>query len=256
MLPAVFIGHGSPENALQDNEYTRNWKKLARALPKPEAILCISAHWLKEGTAVTGIEKPATIHDFYGFGDELYKIRYDANGSPEMADKIKNIVKTVRVGIDLEWGLDHGAWSVLANMYPKADVPVVQLSLDYYLPPEKLYAIGKELKPLREIGVLIIGSGNLVHNLTRMDPDSGPYSWATEFDSFVKKNLDKRNDKALITYMEQNTATLAHPSNEHYIPLLHVLGASIGEKPQFFNEDIFAGSVGMRCAVFGLDRPL
>ena len=251
IMPVLFIGHGSPENALKDNEFTKNWKKVASSLPKPEAVLCISAHWLKEGTAVTSMKKPKTIHDFYGFPEELYGIEYAARGSTEYASLIKQLVKSVRVDLDYEWGLDHGTWSVLINMYPKADIPVLQLSLDYYLPLETQYQIGRELKPLREQGVLIIGSGNLVHNLMRIRFGEKPYDWAVDFDKFVKRSLELRDDPVLIDYSKQKSASLAHPTNDHYLPLLYTIGACEKEKPHFINETIFAGSVGMRCAIFG-----
>ena len=250
-MPVLFIGHGSPENALEDNEYTTNWKKISLRLPKPKAILCVSAHWEKYGTAVTSMEKPRTIHDFYGFQDELYKMEYAAHGSPDLAKQIKQLITSTNVALDSGWGLDHGTWCVLAKMYPDAGIPVVQLSLDDSLPPKALYEIGKEIAPLREQGILIIGSGNLVHNLMKMDPSAEPFNWAVEFDGFVKRSLEARDDHALIDYEKQRTASYAHPSSEHYLPLLYVLGASLKERPEFFNESFYAGSLSMRCAVFG-----
>jgi 4,5-DOPA dioxygenase extradiol len=250
-MPVVFIGHGSPENALEENEFTRNWRELARSIPKPKAILSISAHWLTEGTAVTAMPKPRTIHDFYGFPEALYKIRYPAPGSPDAAARIVKAVASAKVQPDEEWGLDHGTWSVLVNMYPQADVPVLQMSLDYYLPPLRQYQIGRELRALRGEGILILGSGNLVHNLMALDFGAAPYGWALEFDAFVEHALAARDDDALIQYARQKTARLAHPTYDHYLPLLYVLGASEWETPRQFNGGIFAGSVGMRCAVFG-----
>jgi 4,5-DOPA dioxygenase extradiol len=250
-MPAVFIGHGSPENALEDNPFTREWKNLARSIPRPKAILSISAHWLTEGTAVTAMPKPRTIHDFYGFPEALYKIDYPSDGSPEIAAQLVQTVAGAKIQPDAEWGLDHGTWSVLANMYPRADIPVLQLSLDYYLPPARQYRIGRELGTLRDKGILILGSGNLVHNLAAIAMDGAPYEWALEFDAFVERSLAARDDDALIQYTRQKTARLAHPTYDHYLPLLYVLGASEGEMPRQFNGEIFAGSVGMRCAVFG-----
>jgi 4,5-DOPA dioxygenase extradiol len=250
-MPAVFIGHGSPENALEENAFTRAWKDLARSLPRPKAILSISAHWLTEGTAVTAMPQPRTIHDFYGFPEALYKINYPSAGSPEIAARIAKSVASVKVQPDREWGLDHGTWSVLANMYPQADIPVMQLSLDYYLPPLRQYQIGRELGLLRDEGILILGSGNLVHNLETIAMDAPPYGWALEFDTFVEQSLAARDDDALIQYTRQKTARLAHPTYDHYLPLLYVLGACENETPRQFNEGIFGGSVGMRCAVFG-----
>jgi 4,5-DOPA dioxygenase extradiol len=250
-MPAVFIGHGSPENALEENAFTRGWKALARSLPRPKAILAISAHWLTEGTAVTAMAAPRTIHDFYGFPPALYEIDYPCPGSPDLAARIRKAVQTVKVQPDAEWGLDHGTWSVLANMFPQPDVPVVQLSLDYYLPPEKQYQIGRELASLREEGVLILGSGNLVHNLTAIDFHAAPFPWALDFDHFVEDALARRDGDALMRFHERRSARMAHPTVDHFLPLLYVLGASEGETPRQFNEGFFAGSVGMRCAAFG-----
>jgi len=250
-MPVVFIGHGSPENALDNNAFTRNWKSLGASLPKPKAILSISAHWLTEGTAVTGMAQPRTIHDFYGFPEPLKKYRYPAAGAPETAARIAKTVTAARVQLDDEWGLDHGTWSVLAQMYPRADIPVVQMSLDYYLPPARQYQIGRELAPLRDHGILILGSGNLVHNLTAVDIHAEPFAWAREFDGFVEFALATRDDDALIRYTREPSAQLAHPTFDHFLPILYVLGASGKEKPRQFNGGIFAGSVGMRCAVFG-----
>ena len=251
MMPILFVGHGSPENATEDNEFTRRWKKLASSIPKPKAILSVSAHWLKEGTAVTTMEYPRTIHDFYGFPEDLYRIEYKAPGSPKLADRIKTLVRCTGVNMDHEWGIDHGTWSVLLNMYPKADIPVLQLSLDYYLPFEKQYQIGAELAPLRDEGVLILGSGNLVHNLMMIDPSAKPYDFAVDFDLFVKAKLEARDDAPLINFTSHKLSSSAHPTYDHYLPLLYALGASQGEKPQFFNDKIVFGSVSMRCAVFG-----
>jgi 4,5-DOPA dioxygenase extradiol len=237
-MPVVFIGHGSPENALEDNAFTRNWKSLASSLPRPKAILCISAHWLTEGTAVTGMAQPRTIHDFYGFPEPLNKFRYPAKGSPDTAARIAKSIATAKVKMDEEWGLDHGTWSVLAQMYPRADVPVVQMSLDYYLPPARQYQIGRELQPLRD-------------HLMAVDFHAEPFAWALEFDGFVERALAGRDDDALIRYNRQPSAPLAHPTFDHYLPLLYVLGAGGQEPPRQFNGGIFAGSVGMRCAVFG-----
>ena len=253
-MPVLFIGHGSPMNIIEDNEFTRNWRKLAAQIPTPKAILCISAHWLQEGTAETAMEKPRTIHDFYGFPPELYKVKYPASGSLSYATMIKNSIKTVSVSLDKEWGLDHGTWSVLKQMYPQADIPVLQLSLDYQLPLEKIFQIGKELSALRAKGVLIIGSGNLVHNLMRFHPNTKPYPWAVDFDNFVKSNLESGKYTQLINYNKHPTAALAHPTNDHYLPLLYVIGAAGKEKPQFFNEKIVYGSISMRCVVFGMEK--
>ena len=177
-MPVLFIGHGSPMNAIEDNEFTKSWRELAKTLPKPKAILCISAHWETRGTLVTAMEKPRTIHDFGGFPRALYEVQYSAPGSPWLAQEVKDTVKKIKVGLDQDWGLDHGCWNVLMQMFPAADIPVIQLSLDYTKPAPEHYALAKELAPLRQKGVLILGSGNMVHNLSRIvvkDDGSGDF---------------------------------------------------------------------------------
>jgi 4,5-DOPA dioxygenase extradiol len=251
-MPVLFMGHGSPMNAIEDNEFSDNWKKLAQSIPRPESILCISAHWVTEGTYVTAMDNPKTIHDFYGFPKELYEVQYRAKGSQDCANEIINTIKSVEVLPDYEWGLDHGTWSVLVKMYPKADIPVLQLSLDYDLSLDKLFQIGKELNQLRKKGVLIIGSGNVVHNLRMINMGGTSYNWAVDFDSFVKDSLEKEDYNALINYTNHKSSSLAHPTNEHYLPLLYVIGVVENEKPQFLNEGIFAGSISMRCVVYGM----
>jgi len=251
-MPVLFIGHGSPMNAIEKNEFSSGWKEIAQAIPKPSSILCISAHWMAEGTAATAMQAPKTIHDFYGFPPELYEQRYPAPGSPSLAKKLQSTIKTSKVSLDREWGLDHGTWSVLLQMYPRADIPAVQLSLNAYLSPEKHYEMGKELAPLREQGVLIIGSGNIVHNLMLMNPAGAPFKWAEEFDKFAKNALEARDHSALINYDSEPSARLAVPTNEHYLPLLYAAGAAGKEKPRFFNEKLFYASLSMRCAAWGL----
>jgi 4,5-DOPA dioxygenase extradiol len=252
-MPLLFIGHGAPTNAIEKNEFTETWRKLAKKIPKPRAVVCISAHWLREGTAVTHVKRPKTIHDFYGFPDQLFKQKYSAPGSLELAEKIQKLIKSVPVSLDKEWGLDHGTWSVLKHMYPDAKIPVLQVSLDYMLSPEKAFQVGKELSALRSQGVLILGSGNLVHNLMRMNSVTKPHAWAKAFDEFVKTSLENRDDKKLIHFAQDPHAQLAHPTNDHFLPLLYILGASDKkEKPFFFNEKIVFGSISMRCVAFGL----
>lgn len=253
-MPVVFIGHGSPENALPDNPFGAAWRKLGEKIQKPALILSISAHWvIQEGTAVTATPHPRTIHDFYGFPDELYRIGYPAPGSPAWAKIVQDHIHSSSIGLDYEWGLDHGTWSVLRHMYPEADIPVIQLSLNYNLPLSLLFRIGKELAPLREQGVLILGSGNLVHNLMMLSMHAKPYPWALEFDKFVKNTLVSGNYEPLIGYPQHPFAKTAHPTSEHFLPLLCVIGAAGDDRPWFFNETIFAGSVSMRCVVFGMD---
>ena len=254
-MPVVFVGHGSPENAGAVNGFTRAWAQLGRDLPRPRLILSISAHWvIHEGTAVTAIRRPKTIHDFYGFPDELYAIGYDAPGSPEDADLIRKVIRSVRVDPDEEWGLDHGTWSVLTHMYPAADIPVVQLSLNYNHPLPLQYRIGQELSVLRDQGVLILGSGNLVHNLQKLRFGEEPYPWAAGFDRIAKELIVARDHEPLVHFTGLPDARLAHPSVEHYLPLLYVLGAAGTDTPRFFNEEFFAGSISMRGIVFG-DMP-
>ncbi len=254
-MPVLFVGHGSPTNAIEENEHTKGWKRLARKITKPKAIVCVSAHWLREGTAVLHVKKPKTIHDFYGFPDELYRVKYPAPGNVSLAEKIQKKIHSLNVSLDNEWGLDHGTWSVLKHMYPNATIPTIQLSLDYQLTPQKMYQLGKELSFLREEKVLLMGSGNVVHNLMRMNTISKPHAWAKEFDSFVQTNLESRNDEALIHYEKNPHAQLAHPTNDHFLPLLYALGAAPkNEKPFFVNEKIVYGSISMRCVAFGLDE--
>jgi len=251
-MPVIFAGHGSPENALGSNEYSLEWKKLGRELPRPSLILCISAHWvIHEGTAVTAMRTPRTIHDFYGFPDELYAVRYPASGSPEGAVLVRDAVRSTEVEGDYEWGLDHGTWSVLSHMYPEADIPVIQLSLNYHHPPGLHFRIGQDLRPLRHRGVLILGSGNLVHNLMMLRPGAGPYPWAEDFDLTVKMLVERGDYPALVSYPDLRNAGIAHPTPEHYLPLLYTLGAAGNDAPRFFSEKIFAGSVSMRGIVFG-----
>ena len=251
-MPVVFLGHGSPENALGNDPFSPAWKRLGEVIPKPELILSISAHWvIQEGTAVTATDHPRTIHDFYGFPPSLYRIEYPAPGSPGGAKLVQNLVRSSSVALDYEWGLDHGTWSVLRHMYPAADIPVVQLSLNYNQPLSTLFRMGKELSPLREQGVLILGSGNLVHNLMMLDMHAKPYSWAVEFDTVVKNNLAAGDYDSLIDYTKYPASLLAHPTSEHFLPLLCVAGAAGNDRPLFFNETMFGGSVSMRCVVFG-----
>jgi 4,5-DOPA dioxygenase extradiol len=251
-MPVLFVGHGSPENALGPNEYNRNWKRLGEVLPKPALILAISAHWVVgDGTGVTAMEKPRTIHDFYGFPPELYQIHYPAPGSPEGAAMVSSAIGPGAVYADNEWGLDHGTWSVLCHMYPKADIPVVQLSLNYEHPAALHYERGKELAKLRDRGVLIIGSGNCVHNLMMLRSDGKTWPWATQFDAFVRDRIKAGDHESLVRYESFATARSAHPSSEHYLPLLYALGASGNDPVQFFNEGMFAGSVSMRSVLFG-----
>ncbi len=253
-MPVVFVGHGNPMFAITHNPYRTAWMELGKNLPTPKAILCISAHWLTKGTAVTMVDKPKTIHDFGGFPDELFKQQYPAPGSPEYANKVINTIQSTKVLEDYEWGFDHGTWSVLLNMFPKADIPVFQMSIDYYKPTQYHFDLAKELLSLRSEGVLIIGSGNVVHNLrqVRWEENAKPFDWAIEFDTIVKKSIEDNNPKPLIDYQKLGQiANLAHPTNEHYLPLLYTLGLrEASDKFHFFNDSIDMGSMSMRSLIF------
>lgn len=253
-MPVLFVGHGNPMNAITDNAYSKTWRTIGEKLTVPKAILCVSAHWLTNGTAVTMVDHPKTIHDFGGFPQELFQVQYPAPGAVDYAKlAIENVTSTL-VHEDFEWGLDHGAWSVLKHMYPKADIPVFQMSIDYAKPPQYHFNLAKELYVLRKNGVLIVASGNVVHNLGVISWDGKIklYDWAIEFDSLVKKSIDDNNPAALIDYQKLGKlATLAHPTNDHYLPLMYTLGLrDKTDKVQFFNESMDMGSISMRSVMF------
>jgi 4,5-DOPA dioxygenase extradiol len=247
-MPVLFVGHGSPMNAIEDNEFSRAWVKAGKALPKPNAILSISAHWETSGTLVTAMERPKTIYDFYGFPESLYEVKYPAPGSVELARLVHETVQKTQVRLDQAWGLDHGTWIVLRRMFPKADIPVVQLSLDRTQPPAFHYALGKELRPLRNKGIFIVGSGNIVHNLGMMIWQGKAYDWATEFDETVKQLILSGNHASIIRYQDLGkAANLSIPTNEHYLPLLYALALQDKqEQVRFFAEGVTFGSVSMR----------
>lgn len=218
-MPVLFIGHGSPMNVIEDNEYSQTWMDLGKTLPTPKAVLCISAHWETRGTGVTAMIRPRTIHDFYGFPRELNEMQYPAPGSSELVALVKKTVKSIEVGEDQSWGLDHGSWSVLRRMYPDASIPVVQLSLNRDLPGEFHYALGKELEPLREEGILILGSGNMVHNLHLASYEEGSYDWAVAFDTSLKKWILAGEHEQVVHYERHGKpAELSVNSAEHYLP--------------------------------------
>jgi len=251
-MPVLFIGHGSPMNAIEDNEFTRGWREVAKILPKPKAILCISAHWETRGTRVTAMEKPRTIHDFGGFPQGLFDIQYPALGSPWLARKVKDTVKKIDVELDDDWGLDHGCWSVLVQMYPAADIPVIQLSLDYTKSASEHYALAKELSALRQQGILIIGSGNMVHNLGRMVIKGNfnkPFGldWAIEANELFKRLINENRHSELADYLALgNAVRLAVPTPEHYLPLLYILALKQeNETVTYFNDQIIGGSLSM-----------
>ncbi len=252
-MPVLFVGHGNPMNALEDNDFSRAWAEVGRALPHPNAILCISAHWQTDGTQVTGMDQPQTIHDFGGFPPELFEYQYPAPGSPDLAVLTQTTVQQTPVQLDQAWGLDHGTWSVLCRMFPQADVPVVQLSLDWTQKPDFHYALGRELTALRRKGILIIGSGNIVHNLRRVVFQEAAYDWALEFDDIAKRLIESRDHHSLIHYQTLGQAArLAIPTNEHYLPLLYALALQEPNEPiRFFADRVTLGSLSMRSVWIG-----
>lgn len=255
-MPTVFIGHGSPMNAIERNIYTRAWEHLGETLPQPNAILCISAHWLTRGTCVEMSARPQIIYDFYGFPEEMYRLRYDCPGAPEYAQQTIEIAKGyVDIQPSNEWGIDHGTWVVLKRMYPRADIPVFQLSIDMTRGSEWHYQLGKALRILRERGVLIVGSGNIVHNLGQIvfSEETKAFEWAQEFDAFVAQAMSAGNHVEIIQYEKQGLAArLSIPTPDHYIPLLYCLGLRHeNEHVSFPVEGIVYGSISMRCVVIG-----
>jgi 4,5-DOPA dioxygenase extradiol len=254
-MPVLFIGHGSPMNAIEDNPITQAMAQLGRDLPRPKALLVISAHWMTRGTWVTSMQNPRTIHDFHGFPKELFEVQYPAPGSPELAKEVQELVKDPPVGGDpSEWGIDHGTWSVLRHLYPDADIPVVQLSLDMTRSGAHHLAIGEKLRELRERGVMIVGSGNIVHNLRRIrwEPDAASYDWALEFDAWTKSAAERRDFKTLAEEYETTEAgRLSVPTPDHYYPLLYALGASDAKDELRFDiEGMQNGSISMRSLRF------
>ena len=263
-MPVLFIGHGSPMNAIEDNAYRRSWQALGQEFegqggakwPVPQLILCISAHWITRGWHVTGMAKPKTIHDFGGFPAELFAQQYPAPGAPETAKELSAVLKSPipggLVGVDnAEWGLDHGTWSVIKPMFPKANIPVMQLSMDYSRAPTEHYALGQQLKKLRDYGVLIVGSGNIVHNLRAMR-QSAPYDWNIEFDATIAKQLASGNLAQLADFQKLGEiAKLAHPTYDHYLPLLYAAGAAEGtDQLRTFNDSLTMGSISMRSTIW------
>lgn len=252
IMPVLFMGHGNPMNAIQENEFVNGWRKMGENIPKPNAIICISAHWETRGTKVTAMEKPKTIHDFGGFPQELFDVEYPALGSPEWAKETKKVIKSTEVNLDHFWGLDHGTWSVVKHLYPKADIPVIQLSLDIYKTPQEHYEMSKELNQLRKKGVLIIGSGNMVHNLRMMDwknintPNYG-FDWAIEANEKMKEFIISGNNNELIKFDKQGKAfNLSIPTPEHYLPLLYITALrNNNEEVTFYNDTAVAGSLTM-----------
>ncbi len=252
-MPVLFVGHGSPMNAIEDNEFSLGWEAAVKTLPKPKAIVCVSAHWETMGSAVTAMQKPRTIHDFGGFPRRLYDMEYPAPGALELAGRIGKLVKSTQVKSDLVWGLDHGTWSVLCRMYPQADIPVVQLSLDRSREAAFNYQLGQELRELRQEGLLIVGSGNIVHNLRMMVFEDAAFDWAVDYDARVKQWILEGDHQSIIHYEKQGpAAALSVNSAEHYLPLLYVLGLQEeGEPVSFFNDKVWGGSLSMCCVKIG-----
>jgi 4,5-DOPA dioxygenase extradiol len=256
--PVLFIGHGSPMNGIEDNEFSRTWAKLGKEIPKPKAVLVISAHWLTNGTHVTAMENPKTIHDFGGFPQALFDVNYPAKGSPELAEAASKLITSTKVELDHDWGLDHGTWTVVRHMYPNADIPVLQLSIDYKKPAQYHYDLAKQLKALRNNGVLIIGSGNMVHNLRMIawdklqEPEFG-FDWAIEMNTIFKDKIVNSDFQSLINYEKLGAAAkLAIPTPDHYYPLIYSI--ALQEKQDainFFNDKLVGGSLNMTSVKFG-----
>ena len=249
-MPALFLGHGSPMNAMADNEYTRAWSMLGRTLPRPRAVLCISAHWYEPVRAVTAAARPGTIHDFGGFPEELYNVQYPAPGDPDLAEQVAGLLGSDSFGLDGARGLDHGAWSVLAHVYPEADVPIVQLSIDRSQPAGWHYALAQKLQPLRDDNVLIVGSGNIVHNLRAYDwgnADTEAFDWAQRFEKLARDHLRRADFVSLVEYKSLGRdAMLAVPTPDHYLPLLYVLAQHTEGEPLTFPVEGFeGGSISM-----------
>jgi 4,5-DOPA dioxygenase extradiol len=250
VMPAIFFGHGNPINALLHNAYTDGWASIGKSIARPKGVLCVSAHWYLPGTAVTALPAPRTIHDFGGFPRELYQVQYRAPGNPELAARVRNLLAPLPVELDQSWGLDHGTWSVLCHVFPEADIPVVQLSIDETRPSEFHYEVGKRLAPLRDEGILVIGSGNIVHNLHTYAwgrHEVKPFDWALRFEKLARELLLKGDDVPLVSYESLGRdALLAAPTPDHYLPLLYVLGLRRpGEQVTFPVEGFDGGSISM-----------
>ncbi len=249
-MPVLFIGHGSPMNGIEDNEFSRRWTQMAKEIPTPTAVIVISAHWYTKGTHITAMEHPKTIHDFGGFPKELFAVQYPAPGNPALANEAKQLVRSTDVGLAHDWGLDHGTWTIIRHMYPEAKIPVLQLSIDYSKPAIYHYQLATELISLRKKGVLFIGSGNMVHNLRMMSWEmitGGGYDWAIEMNETFKQLIVQHNHQKLINYETLGKeALLSIPTPEHYLPLLYTLGLQTkNDTASFFNDKAVAGSLTM-----------
>ncbi len=257
-MPVLFIGHGSPMNGIEHNTFSQEWARRAAQMPVPAAVLVISAHWLTRGTHITAMEHPRTIHDFGGFPQELFDVQYPAPGMPALAEETRSLISSTQVGLDHDWGLDHGAWTVVRHMFPDAKIPVLQLSIDYAKPAAWHYELAKELAALRRKGVLIIGSGNMVHNLRliawdKLEQPGFGFDWAIEMHELFKQKISAGDHRALIEYEKlSKSALLAVPTPDHYYPLMYALGLQQQqETPEFFNDQLVAGSLNMTSVQFG-----
>ncbi|MDI1316925.1 4,5-DOPA dioxygenase extradiol [Flavobacterium sp.] len=257
-MPVLFLGHGSPMNAIEENEFVTGFRNVAKIVPKPTAIICVSAHWFTNGTKVTAMEMPQTIHDFGGFPKALFEVQYPAKGNPELAKATQSLLLPEVVELDEKWGLDHGAWSVLRHLYPNADIPVIQLSIDYTKPAQYHFELAQKLSKLRHKGVLIMGSGNIVHNLRLVDfhnfhKDDYGFDWAIEARSAINNYLLDGDFQSLIDYEKQSSAIkLAIPSPDHYLPLIYTLGLKQkNEELSLFNDKLLAGSLSMTSVKIG-----
>lgn len=257
-LPVLFIGHGSPMNGIEDNEFSRTWSKFGNEIPKPKAVLVISAHWLTNGTHITAMNNPKTIHDFGGFPQALFDVNYPAKGNPELAKYTSELITSTNVGLDHDWGLDHGTWTVVRHMYPNADIPVLQLSIDYNKPAEYHYNLAKQLASLRKKGVLIIGSGNMIHNLRMVAWDKLSeveygFDWAIEMNTLFKEKIGNNDFKSLLDYEKLNKAAkLAIPTPDHYFPLIYAMALQDNnDEVRFFNDKLVGGSLNMTSVKWG-----
>lgn len=258
LMPVLFIGHGSPMNGIEDTEFSRRWTQMAKEIPTPKAVLVVSAHWFTKGTRITAMDFPETIHDFGGFPDELFAVQYPAPGNPVLAKETAELLHSAHVELDHDWGLDHGAWTIIRHMYPEANIPVLQLSIDYTKAPQYHYDLAKELNALRKKGVLIIGSGNMVHNLrmvawNRLNDPGYAYDWAIQTNNQFKELIQADDHKALINYTSLGKeAMLAIPTPEHYLPLLYTLGLKNNkDNVSFFNDKAVGGSLTMTSVKLG-----
>ena len=257
-MPVLFIGHGSPMNGIENNLFSNGWKSAIKDIPTPKAVICVSAHWLTRGSYITAMDYPRTIHDFGGFPPALYQVQYPAPGNPELAKEISGLGNHAPIGLDHEWGLDHGTWTVVRHLFPEARIPVLQLSIDYHQPGEHHYELAKDLAALRHKGILFIGSGNMVHNLRmvafdRLDEPGFGFDWAVEMNELFKSRIGAGDHQALMNYRSLNPAAmLAVPTPDHYWPLIYSLGlAAQDEAPVFFNDILVGGSLTMTSVRFG-----